>query len=455
MPIKSVIVQFAIVTFFYRRAHQVKMNFATLNGIAWIGLALLSGAAPALEDGNWTQWRGPNRDGQAAPQSLLKKWPAEGPKLAWSFDKAGIGYSSVTVEGNRLYTLGKRDDQNLLICLDAQKGTELWTASLGKGAASKDYLTGWGDGPRSSATIDGNFVYALSDLGDLGCFQKSDGKKVWATNLVANHGGGVPKWGYSESVLIDGDRLIVTPGGKNFLIGLDKKTGSKVWETDFSAGAQYVSVIKHVFDGVPVYLTACDQGLVGFHCETGKLLFKNAATGNGVAVIPTPIVSGNLVYHSSAYKAGNVAVKIVVKNGELEAEQIYHESKESMENHHGGYVLQDGAIIGFTKSLRGAWMAQDLETGKVLWSKKIGETKSGSIASADGLVYCYDDQDGICYLAKASRSGLEEISQVKLPEKTATDRKSGAIWAHPVIAGQKLFIRDQEKIFAFDIAGGK
>jgi outer membrane protein assembly factor BamB len=433
----------------------VKLNFATLNGIAWIGLAFFSSVATAFEDGNWTQWRGPNRDGQAAPQSLLKKWPSDGPKLSWSFDKAGAGYSSVTVEGNRLYTLGKRNDQNLLICLDAKKGSELWTATLGNGAGSKDYLTGWGDGPRSSATIDGSFVYALSDLGDLGCFQKSDGKKVWSTNLVADHGGGVPKWGYSESILIDGDRLIVTPGGKNFLVGLNKMTGSKVWETDFSAGAQYVSVIKHVFDGVPVYLTACDQGLVGIHCETGKLLFKNAATGNGTAVIPTPVVSGNIVYHSSAYKAGNAAVKISVNGGELVAEQLYHEPKESMENHHGGYVLLDGAIIGFSKSLRGIWMAQDVETGKVLWSKKLGESKSGSIASADGLVYCYDDQDGICYLAKATRTGLEEISQVKLPEKTASDRKQGAIWAHPVVAGQKLFIRDQEKIFAFDIAGDK
>ena len=163
-------------------------------------------------------------------------------------------------------------------------------------------------------------------------------------------------------------------------------------------------------------------------------------------------MSGDLVYHSSAYKAGNALVKISVKDGQLSAEQVYHQSKESMENHHGGYVLQDGAIIGFTNALRGAWMAQDLKTGDVLWSKKLGKTRSGSIALADGLVYCYDDQEGICYLAKASRSGLEEISQVKLPEQTSSERKQGAIWAHPVIAGQKLYIRDQEKIFAFDIA---
>ena len=430
----------------------MKKYLAKINRFLWVGLVLISGTSTAFADGNWTQWRGPNRDGHAAPQSLLKTWPDEGPSLAWSFENAGIGYSSVTVEGKNLYTLGKRESKNKLICLNAQDGRELWSATLGRGANAKDYNTGWGDGPRSSVTIDGDFVYGLTDLGDLGCFQKSDGKQVWTTNLVSDFEGSIPKWGYSESVLIDGERLVVTPGGKNFLIGLDKKTGKKVWESEFSAGAQYVSAIKHTFDGVPVYLTACDRGLVGIHCDSGKLLFLNKATGNGVAVIPTPIVSGDAVYHSSGYKAGNALVKVSVKGGKLTAEQSYHESKESMENHHGGYVLQDGAIIGFTKALRGAWMAQDLATGKVLWSKKIGKTLSGSIALADGLAYCYDDQEGICFLAKASREGLEQLGQVRLPSQTSFDRKAGAIWAHPVIASQKLFIRDQEKIFAFDIA---
>ncbi|MCY2983571.1 MAG: PQQ-binding-like beta-propeller repeat protein [Planctomycetota bacterium] len=420
--------------------------------ILFFGLSIAMGQAFTSADDNWAQWRGPNRDGIAAPQALLNKWPSDGPKVAWSFSNAGTGYSSVSVEGNRLYTLGKRGDKNQLICLDTNSGSELWAASMGRAASGKDYSTGWGDGPRSTAAVEGDFVYALTDLGDLGCFQKTDGKQIWSVNLVSDFGGGIPKWGYSESVLIDGDRLVVTPGGANFLIGLDKRTGKKIWESDFSAGAQYVSVMKHTFSGVPVYLTAFDQGLVGIHCETGKLLFKNAATGNGTAVIPTPIVSDDLVYHSSAYKAGNAAVKISVKDGLLSAEQIYHQPKESMENHHGGYVLREGAIIGFSKALRGVWMAQDLKTGNVLWSKKLGESKSGSIALADGLVYCYDDQQGICYLAKATRTGLEEISRVKLPEQTATDRKQGAIWAHPVIANQKLFIRDQEKIFAFDIA---
>ena len=138
----------------------------------------------AFADGNWPQWRGPNRDGHAAPQSLLKKWPESGPELSWSFGNAGIGYSSVSVDDNRLYTLGKREDTNWLICLDTKNGNEIWTTTMGRGANPKDYSTGWGDGPRSSPTIDGDFVYALTDLGELGCFRKTDGESVWYANLV-------------------------------------------------------------------------------------------------------------------------------------------------------------------------------------------------------------------------------------------------------------------------------
>lgn len=433
----------------------MKTKHVDLKQIVLLLIACILCSPIFAADGNWPQWRGPNRDGHAAPQSLLKKWPEKGPALSWSFSNAGIGYSSVSVEDGRLYTLGKRNDRNDLICLNAQNGAELWATPMGRGATRKDYNTGWGDGPRSSPTIDGEHVYALTDVGDVGCFRKSDGTSVWNVNLVSDFGGGIPEWGYSESVLVDGDRVVVTPGGKNFLIGLDKKTGKKTWGSDFSAGAQYASSIKHSFGGVPVYITACEQGLVGFHCETGKLLFKNGSTGNGTAVIPTPIVSGDMIYHSSSYKAGNAVVKISVSSGHLTANELYHESKESIENEHGGYLLHDGAIIGFTKALRGAWMAQDLATGKVLWSQKIGKTRSGSIVLADGLLYCYDDQEGICYLAKASRTGMEVIGQVKLPEQTSSDRNQGAIWTHPVIAEKKLYIRDQEKIFAFDIAASK
>jgi outer membrane protein assembly factor BamB len=421
------------------------------SSLAAIVLLLPHGATFA-EDGDWSQWRGPNRDGYAAKQSLLKAWPEEGPNLVWSFDAAGLGYSSVAVVGDDLFTMGKRDQNNLLLCMDAKTGKEKWASLLGPAASSDSYLTGWGDGPRCTPTVHGDLVFALCDLGSFGCFRRSDGEKVWSVHLVNDLGGSVPKWGYSESALIDGDRVMITPGGSSYMVGLDINTGKKTWTTEFSEGANYVSIIKHTFEGVPVYLSACRQGLVGIHCETGELLFKNDATKNDIAVIGTPIVSENVVYHSAAYGSGNSATKVMMVDGKLEASKMYHNPKESMANHHGGNILKDGAIFGFSKDLRGVWMAQDLETGKVLWSKKIGRATSGSIACADGLLYCYDDQDGICYLVMPDRSGWKELGKVKLPETTSTERNKGAIWAHPVIAKQMLLIRDQEKIFAFDIA---
>ncbi|MEQ1826237.1 MAG: PQQ-binding-like beta-propeller repeat protein [Pirellula sp.] len=433
----------------------MKYLLSALSGLElapWFGFALLCCSGNLYAEGDWPQWRGPKRDGHAADQRLLKSWPKQGPKLVWSCSSAGMGYSSVAVEGDRLFTMGKRSNENVLICFEAHDGTEKWVSTVSTGATGNEYNTGWGDGPRSTPTIHGDYVYALCDLGNLGCFSKTTGSPAWSVNLCREFGGEVPGWGYSESVLIDGNRVIATAGGKNFLVGLDRLTGAKVWESKFSDGAQYVSAIRNDFYGVPVFLSASKKGLVGIHADSGEILFLNAATGNGTAVIPTPLVSGNIIYHSSGYQAGNAAIRLSLVGGVLASEQLYHEKKESMENHHGGTVLYEGVIYGFSKSLRGVWMAQDLESGKVLWTKKIGNGTSGSIAFADGLLYCYDDQDGTCYLVSPNRSGWVELGRVGLPSKTDFDRKRGAIWTSPVIAGQKLYLRDQEKIFAFDIA---
>ena len=405
------------------------------------------------EDGDWAQWRGPARDGIAGKQSLLQTWPEGGPKLAWTYPAAGVGYSSSAISNGRLYTIGQRNEDCVAICLDAKTGKEIWVQRFDRGTKSDDYLTGWGGGPRSTPTVDGDHAYFLSDLGELACLKTSDGSKVWSKNLIKDFGGGVPQWGCSESVLIDGDKLLCTPGGKTFMVGLNKKTGEKVYESKgFDNASQYVSIMKTTVGGVPIYVTAAKPGLVAFHAETGELQFTSPKTGNPTAVIPTPILSGNQIYHSSAYKAGNALLNLSVDGGKVNMEQVYHLDKESMENHHGGYVLHEGTIYGFTNALRGAWVAQDLKTGEILWNHKTGKARSGSIAFADGMLYCYDDAEGVCYLVAPSREGWQEKGSVKLPKSWEGDRQRGAIWAHPVVAGQKLFIRDQELIYAFDIA---
>jgi outer membrane protein assembly factor BamB len=422
---------------------------------AWICLVAIGAFAPfaSAEDADWFQWRGPARDGQAAPQNLLKSWPEGGPKLKWSFKTSGLGYSTPSVSNGRLYTMGQRGEDCVAICLDATTGSELWVTRIDRGTQKGDYLTEWGGGPRSSPTVDGDLVYLLSDLGELTCLKTSDGSKVWSVNFVKDLGGKVPQWGYSESVLIDGNRVVGTPGGENFMVAFNKKTGERIWTSKgFDDGAQYVSIMKMKVGSVPLYVTASKKGLVAFHVDNGEHQFTSSKTGNNVAVIPTPIIAGNEIYHSSAYNAGNTLLKLAANGTKVDMEQLYHFDKESMQNHHGGYVLHNGTIFGFSNSLRGVWMAQDLKSGEVIWSKKVGNGKSGSIAMADGLLYCYDDADGICYLVEPSKEGWKELGQVKLPEQTSTDRGRGAIWAHPIISNQTLFIRDQELIYAYDIS---
>lgn len=423
--------------------------------------ALLIAATPVFwnphaisGDADWPQWRGPNRDGHAAPQSLMDRWPAGGPSVKWQADSIGRGYSTVAIADGRLYTMGSTDEGCFAICLNASDGVLIWKTQVSRASSGDDYNHGWGGGPRSTPTVDGDDVFVLTDVGTVAALSKSDGKLNWSVDLVGVYGGKVPTWGYSESPLVDGNRVIVTPGEANFMVGLDRTSGEKIWASkDVSAPAQYVSPIKATIESKSFYVTASKPGLFAFDAESGKKLFSDATTGNNVAVIPTPIVSGDDLYHTSDYGAGNTLLKL---RGEatagVVANSVYHLNDKTMRNHHGGVVLVDGVIYGFTKANGGTWMAQDLATGDTLWEEKIRPNRSGSIAYADGRLYCYNDEDGTVYLVKPSREGWESTGKLALPKQTDLPRDKGAIWAHPIIADGMLIIRDQDLIFAFDIA---
>ena len=373
--------------------------------------------------------------------------------MKWTFREAGEGYSAFSIADGRLFTMGARGDQCLVICVDATNGTLLWETPISRASTDQDYTHGWGGGPRSTPTVDGEFVYALSDIGTLGCLKIDDGSLQWSVDLVAQFGGGIPNWGYAESVLIDGDRVVATPGGANFMVALNKQSGEEVWRSKgIDAPAQYASIIRHQLGDAAVYLNASKTGLLGIDPQSGEKLFESPGTGNNVAVIPTPVVSGDLVYHTSDYGAGNALLRLSTGSTGIGAEEVYHLQNKSMRNHHGGVVLVDGVIYGFTNANGGQWMAQDLESGETLWSESLRPNKSGSIAYGDGRLYCYNDKDASLYLVEPSREGWKPVGKLTLPEQTEIARKSGAIWAHPVIADQMLLIRDQNLIFAFDIA---
>lgn len=374
--------------------------------------------------------------------------------MKWEADGIGAGYSSMSVVDDGLYTLGASDGQCYAMRLDAAKGTPVWKTPFSRAGKDGDYLVGWGAGPRSTPTVDGESVFVLSDVGVFACLDRVTGQIQWSTDLVADHGGEIPKWGYSESALVDGDRVIVTPGKAAFMIALNRSNGEKVWQ---SAGvdvrAHYISAMKTTFNGVDFYVTGANNGIVGFDCKTGEKLFEEEATGADIATIPTPILSGSQIYHTSGYGDGNMLLQLIAGSAGVDSEQIYHNTGKTMGNKHGGVVLVDGVIYGFSQAGGGTWMAQDLASGEVLWQEKIRGNKSGSIAYADGLLYCYNDGDGSVYLVPPSRDGWAPVGQVKLPRETSIPRDRGAIWAHPVIAGQMLYIRDQDLLFAYDIAG--
>ncbi len=405
------------------------------------------------DDADWPQWRGNHRDGHAAPQALLSEWPEGGPKLRWTYDNAGRGYSSASVVEGRVYTMGARDGQCLVICLSADTGEPIWQTPLCRAGDKDDYSTGWGAGPRSTPTVDGEQIFVLSDIGVLAALS-TEGDLQWSTDLVADHGGEIPDWGYSESPLVDGNRVVVTPGGTNFMIAVNRNSGEKIWSSKGASDvAQYVSIMKGTVGSTTYYVTASKPGLLAFDASSGRQLFRNGATGNGIAVIPTPIVIENQIYHTSDYGAGNTLLTLTeTGTGQLEAESVYHLSDKTMRNHHGGVVLLDGVIYGFSKANGGVWMAQDLQTGETLWEEKIRGNRSGSITLADGRLYCYNDKEGSVILVDPNSRGWSPKGKLTLPAQTELERGSGAIWTHPIVANQMLIVRDQDLIYAYDIA---
>ncbi len=426
-----------------------------LLGVAAVGVLILFASVHSTSAADWPQWRGPNRDGISTEKGLLKAWPKDGPKLAWKVNLGGVGYSSPVVVGDRLFVTAAEDDDKGLkefaVCLNTKDGTEVWRKPLPTGDGGYSYA--WGSGPRSSPTVDGEFMYLLGARGDLSCLKATDGAEVWNVRLKKDFGGGIPGWGYSESVLIDGDKLICTPGGsKGTLLALDKKTGKKLWQSeDLKDGAAYASIIASDIGGVRQYITQTSTAAVGVRATDGKLLWRLNDLKRAVAVIPTPVVHDGLAFFTSGYGAGCELIKIdAMEEGTVKATSQYTKNPV-LDNHHGGVVRIGNYIYGHAERSN-KWVCieyQKNDTDPVWNSNKLDK---GSVVCVDGMLYCYGELKGTCALVEASSEGWKETGRFEIPEKSKFPRRSGLFWTHPVVANGNLYLRDHELLFCYDIA---
>jgi outer membrane protein assembly factor BamB len=411
---------------------------------------------PSAPADDWPQYRGPHYDDISRENGLLKQWPKDGPKLLWTYGDTGVGYSSVAVVGDQLFTIGGRGANEFLIALDISGAAPKQTWATRVGPLFQFQANQWSSGPSATPTIDGDVIYALGGNGDLVCLNRNDGKEVWRKNLPSemdaevNPIGGGPKklgWGFTWSPLVDGDRLICIPGGpKGTVAALDKKTGKALWRsTEATDQAAYTSPAIATIDGVRQYVVLTNMGVLGVAAEDGKLLWSHRRR-YGTEIINTPIVKGNQVFITVGTAPGCELLKVEREGGAFKVVPVY--ASKSMSNHHGNVILLDKHIYGHSQGT--GWTCIAMDTGEAAWAER-GKLRSGALIYADERFYSLAENDGTVSLISADPKGWKEEGRFKLPKQSVGKKPKGGIWTPPVIANGKLFLRDQELLFCYDV----
>jgi outer membrane protein assembly factor BamB len=428
-----------------------------------LSVTLLALAAPGLRGDDWPQFRGPHRDGVSRETGLRKEWPKGGPPLLWTYAQAGVGYSGPAVVGDRLYTAGGRGGAEYVFALDlkAPGGAvkEVWSARIGPLFTWNG--NSWNAGPNATPTVDGELVYALGGFGDLVCVEAAGGKERWRKSLPRDLGGEVNPigggledptplgWGYAGAPLVDGDALVCVPGGKQGLLAaLDKKTGRVLWRSvGVTDQAPYSSPVAVEVGGVRQYVQVTNKGIVGVAASDGKLLwsYERQSPFNDV-VIATPVFHEDRVFATVGFGEGCDLIRLTPREGGTAVEKVY--STKEFQSRDGGVVRVGEYLYGYSE--RGGWVCQEFKTGRVAWSER-GALGRGSVTCADGRLYCCAEKGGAVALVEASPEGWRERGRLQLPRESGLRRPSGGLWTHPVVANGRLYVRDQELLFCFDL----
>jgi outer membrane protein assembly factor BamB len=390
--------------------------------------------------GDWPGWRGADRTGVSPETGLLKKWPPDGPKLLWTSKGLGIGYSTPSVAGGRVFLLGGKENEEYVLALDVKDGRQLWATKIG--LVGKNLIVNY-PGPRCTPTVDGDRLYVLGSDGDLACLAV-DGKVLWQKNMAKDFEGKRGSWAYAESPLLDGDFLVVTPGGPtNSLVALHKKTGDLIWKTPLPdmGEAAYSSAIVAEVGGVRQYVQILRRGMVGVAAKDGQLLWSyDKLAGNTICV--TPIFHNGCVFESvggNGEKLGCALLRLSAEGRQVSASEVYN--LKTLPNHHGGIVRVGDCLYGTTNN---ALVCLDFLTGEKKWEdRSVGK---GSVSAADGHLYVRAERDGQVALVEATPAGYKEQGRLKQPE-----RSKFMAWPHPVIAGGCLYLRDDDILLCYDI----
>ena len=399
---------------------------------------------------DWPQWQGPDRNAISKERGLLKEWPRQGPPLSWKSTGLGGGDGAPSVAAGRIFGMGNRGGDEVVWARSEKDGKELWATRLGP--AFQQQMPQGKEGPGCTPTVDGERLYVEGLGGDLACLQVKDGKLIWQRSLVSDFGAEAPTWSYRESPLIDGDKLICTPGGEDAtLAALDKLTGKTIWKSQVPGNpkAAYASAITIDLDGQRQYVQFTYNSLVGVAASDGKFLwhFDRCANSHGINC-STPLYHEGKVFAASAYGAGGVLLKLSKdENGGVKIDEVYFTRK--MQNHHGGMILVDGCLYGANGGNEGgALICLDFQTGNVLWDERDDpdhRAPKGSLAFADSRLY-YRTEKGTMLLIEPNSKQYTERGRFEQPERTRQPA-----WAHPVIANGKLYLRDQDLLLCYDV----
>jgi outer membrane protein assembly factor BamB len=411
-----------------------------------MSMTILLSSSSFAED--WLQWRGADRANRSSETGLFSTWDENGPPLQWMAEGLGSGYASVTIADGMIYTTGNFPDSQSAVAINARTGKVLWKQPITDSAPKHGY-----DGSRTTPTIDGNVLYMVSSDGKIVCLDRRNGKLIWSRDFKEWNGKMMSGWGYSESPLVDGERVICTPGGENaMVVALDRRTGKEIWASGLPAGsndslnkgAGYASVVISNGGGVKQYIQLLGQGLVGFRASDGKALWVYDRVANTTANIPTAIVQDDYVFTSTGYNTGSALLKLSADgNNGVKAEEVYWLESRDLQNKHGGLTLVDGFLYCGHGNGDGKPICVNFETGEIAWGPERAEGKGEtSLVYADGHIV-FRREDGTMILAEATPKEFKVVHTFK-PEF-----QQGASWAHPVIANGNLYLREQDKLMCY------